>query len=69
VAAIPVLSSLVTGYVVQNAAFDRMVRRDLGSRVPYPMATPDDLAQTAEEVEALGRRIVVAQADVRGYAF
>jgi hypothetical protein len=32
------------------------------------MATPDDLAQTAEEVEALGRRIVVAQADVRDYA-
>jgi (+)-trans-carveol dehydrogenase len=36
--------------------------------VPYPMATPDDLAQTAKEVKALGRRIVVAQADVRDYA-
>ncbi|RAY13695.1 SDR family mycofactocin-dependent oxidoreductase [Actinomadura craniellae] len=36
--------------------------------VPYPMATPDDLAQTAEEVEALGRRIVACQADVRDEA-
>ena len=33
--------------------------------VPYPMATPDDLAQTVTEVEALGRRIVAVQADVR----
>jgi hypothetical protein len=31
------------------------------------MATPDDLAQTEKEVEALGRRIVVARADVRDY--
>jgi (+)-trans-carveol dehydrogenase len=36
--------------------------------VPYAMATPGDLAQTAKEVEALGRRIVVTQADVRDYA-
>jgi SDR family mycofactocin-dependent oxidoreductase len=35
------------------------------STVPYPMATPDDLAQTDKEVEALGRRILVRQADVR----
>jgi (+)-trans-carveol dehydrogenase len=35
--------------------------------VPYPMATPEDLAQTVKEVEALDRRIVAAQADVRDY--
>jgi SDR family mycofactocin-dependent oxidoreductase len=33
--------------------------------VPYPMATADDLARTVEEVEALDRRIVATQADVR----
>jgi SDR family mycofactocin-dependent oxidoreductase len=33
--------------------------------VPYPLATPQDLAQTAHEVEALGRRIVARRADVR----
>ena len=36
--------------------------------VPYPMATPEDLASTVKEVEALDRRIVAAQADVRDYA-
>src|ERR1700753_64033 len=36
--------------------------------VPYPMATPDDLAQTVKEVEALDRRIVASQADVRDYS-
>jgi (+)-trans-carveol dehydrogenase len=35
--------------------------------VPYQMATPDDLAQTVEEVEALDRRIVAAVADVREF--
>ena len=35
--------------------------------VPYPMATPEDLAETVEEVEALDRRIVAAQADVRDF--
>jgi (+)-trans-carveol dehydrogenase len=35
--------------------------------VPYPMATPDDLAQTVKEVEALDRRIIATQADVRDY--
>src|SRR6201984_929407 len=34
---------------------------------PYPMATPEDLAQTVKEVEAAGRRIVATQADVRDY--
>jgi SDR family mycofactocin-dependent oxidoreductase len=36
--------------------------------VPYPMATPEDLAETAKQVEALDRRIFVAQADVRDEA-
>ena len=35
--------------------------------VPYPLATPDDLAGTVKEVEALDRRIIAAQADVRDY--
>ncbi len=35
--------------------------------VPYPMATPDDLAETVKEVEALDRRIVATQADARDY--
>jgi SDR family mycofactocin-dependent oxidoreductase len=35
--------------------------------VPYPMATPEDLAQTVKEVEATGQRIVATQADVRDY--
>ena len=33
--------------------------------VPYPMSTPDDLAETARQVEALDRRIFTRQADVR----
>jgi (+)-trans-carveol dehydrogenase len=33
--------------------------------VAYPMATPEDLQQTVKEVEALDRRIVATQADVR----
>jgi SDR family mycofactocin-dependent oxidoreductase len=36
--------------------------------VPYPMATPADLAQTVKEVEALDRRIYAAEADVRDEA-
>lgn len=36
--------------------------------VPYPMATPDDLAETVKEVEGLDRRIYAAQADVRDEA-
>jgi SDR family mycofactocin-dependent oxidoreductase len=40
------------------------VCRDLPS-VPYPMASADDLAVTVKEVEALGRRIVSAEVDVR----
>jgi len=36
--------------------------------VPYPMATPDDLAQTAKEVSALGRRMFTQVADVRDAA-
>jgi (+)-trans-carveol dehydrogenase len=33
--------------------------------VPYDLATPEDLAQTVKEVEALDRRIVASEADVR----
>jgi SDR family mycofactocin-dependent oxidoreductase len=33
--------------------------------VEYPMATPDDLAETVKLVEETGRRIVVGEADVR----
>jgi (+)-trans-carveol dehydrogenase len=36
--------------------------------VPYEMATPADLAETVKEVEALDRRIVAAEGDVRDYA-
>ena len=35
--------------------------------VPYPMASPADLEQTVEAVEALDRRIVASEADVRDY--
>ena len=35
--------------------------------VPYPMATPEDLAQTVKEVQAAGRQIVATVADVRDY--
>jgi (+)-trans-carveol dehydrogenase len=42
------------------------IAAQIGS-VPYPMATPEDLAQTVKEVEATGQRIVAAQADVRDY--
>lgn len=33
--------------------------------VPYPLADPDDLAQTAAQVEAIGRRCLTVTADVR----
>jgi SDR family mycofactocin-dependent oxidoreductase len=36
--------------------------------VAYPMSTPEDLAQTAKEVEALDRRIFTQVADVRDRA-
>jgi SDR family mycofactocin-dependent oxidoreductase len=36
--------------------------------VPYPMASEADLAETVKEIEALDRRIVATQADVRDYA-
>jgi (+)-trans-carveol dehydrogenase len=35
--------------------------------VPYAMATPEDLAETVKHVEALDRRIVATQADVRDF--
>ena len=43
------------------------VCRDYGT-VPYPMATEADLAETVKAVEALDRRIVATQADVRDAA-
>ena len=36
--------------------------------VRYPMATPQDLEQTVKDVEALDRRIVAVEADVRNLA-
>lgn len=36
--------------------------------VPYPGPGPDDLAETVRQVEALGRRIVAREADVRDAA-
>jgi SDR family mycofactocin-dependent oxidoreductase len=36
--------------------------------VPYPMSTPADLEETVSKVEALDRRIVAVQADVRDIA-
>ncbi|MDE0775679.1 MAG: mycofactocin-coupled SDR family oxidoreductase [Nocardioides sp.] len=38
--------------------------RDFAS-APYPMASEDDLAETARQVEALGRRVHTSIADVR----
>src|SRR6478752_3659175 len=36
--------------------------------VPYPLATPDDMAATVKLVEETGARIVASQADVRDRA-
>ncbi len=33
----------------------------------YALSTPDDLAETVRQVEALGRRIIATQGDVRDY--
>jgi SDR family mycofactocin-dependent oxidoreductase len=35
--------------------------------VPYPMSTPADLEETVRQIEALDRRIVATQADVRDF--
>jgi (+)-trans-carveol dehydrogenase len=35
--------------------------------VPFPMGTPEDMAQTVKAVESLDRRIVASQVDVRDY--
>jgi (+)-trans-carveol dehydrogenase len=37
------------------------------ANLPYQTATAEDLAETARQVEALGRRIVAAEADVRDF--
>jgi (+)-trans-carveol dehydrogenase len=36
--------------------------------VPYAMSTPGDLAETVKEIEALDRRVVATEADVRDYS-
>ncbi|TWF95600.1 mycofactocin-coupled SDR family oxidoreductase [Saccharopolyspora dendranthemae] len=36
--------------------------------IPYPLATAEDLAETARLVEATGRRVIARQADVRDSA-
>ena len=36
--------------------------------VPYPLATPADLAETADQIRSLGRQVVAARADVRDQA-
>jgi SDR family mycofactocin-dependent oxidoreductase len=33
--------------------------------ISYPMATPEDLARTAKEIEAFDRRVITVRADVR----
>jgi SDR family mycofactocin-dependent oxidoreductase len=38
------------------------------SSVAYPMATPEDLAETVEMVKALDRRVISAEVDVRDLA-
>ncbi|MGC5614912.1 mycofactocin-coupled SDR family oxidoreductase [Georgenia sp. Z1491] len=45
-------------------AFD--ICKDVDS-VPFPGATPEDLAETVRQVEALDRRIVAREADVRDF--
>lgn len=43
---------------------------DICSQIPsvrYPLATPDDLAETVRAVERTGRRIVARQADIRDF--
>ncbi|MDT2003824.1 NAD(P)-dependent oxidoreductase [Rhodococcus opacus] len=42
------------------------IARDIDS-VPYGLGTAADLAETARQVEALGRRVVIYEADVRDY--
>lgn len=37
------------------------------STVNYPMSTPADLAETVRQVEAVGRRIIATQVDVRRF--
>ena len=42
------------------------IEDQIGS-VPYGMATPEDMAETVRQIEALDRRIVAAKADVRDF--
>lgn len=43
------------------------VCRPIGSHNDIPPATPDDLAQTADLVKGMNRRIVTAEVDVRDF--
>jgi SDR family mycofactocin-dependent oxidoreductase len=57
-----------TGRLAEEGA--DIVAVDIASQidtVPYTMARPDDLALTVKEVEALDRRIVATEVDVRDY--
>ncbi|MCU1558067.1 MAG: 3-ketoacyl-ACP reductase [Microbacteriaceae bacterium] len=42
------------------------IEEQMGS-VPYAMSTPDDMAETVRQIEALDRRIIATKADVRDY--
>jgi SDR family mycofactocin-dependent oxidoreductase len=42
------------------------IEGQIGS-VPYAMSNPEDMAETVRQIEALDRRIVAKQADVRDY--
>src|SRR5216110_1794700 len=44
------------------------VCHDIGTAIPYPLATKDQLEETAELVRKTGRRCVARQADVRAIA-
>jgi SDR family mycofactocin-dependent oxidoreductase len=57
----------MAGRVAGKVAFITGAARGQIDSVPYAMSTPDDLAETVKEVEALDRRIVATQADVRDY--
>lgn len=43
------------------------VCKQIGADSQIPPATPDDLAQTADMIKALDRRVVTAEVDVRDY--
>ena len=46
---------------------DRRLQADREEHSPIPPATPEDLAETADLVKGLNRRIYTAEVDVRDY--